>query len=64
MHLYVSICGFVTQPGASHLGTNQDAKVYDPNTALSFELAEVKCPDICNISEAGHDKSVNGQTKL
>lgn len=60
----VSPCGFVIHPDAPHLGANPDAKVYDPNAAPSFGLAEVKCPDICNISEAGHVKCVNGQAKL
>ncbi|KAJ8007671.1 hypothetical protein DPEC_G00096580 [Dallia pectoralis] len=60
----VSLCGFVIHPDAPHLGASPDAKVYDPDAEPSFGLAEVKCPDICNISEAGHVRFVNGQAKL
>ncbi|XP_056441492.1 uncharacterized protein LOC130378926 isoform X1 [Gadus chalcogrammus] len=60
----VSRCGFVIHPDAPHLGASPDARVYDPSAVPCFGLAEVKCPDISNISEAGHVKIVNGQAKL
>ncbi|XP_056441326.1 uncharacterized protein LOC130378640 [Gadus chalcogrammus] len=55
----VSRCGFVIHPDAPHLGASPDARVYDPSAVPCFGLAEVKCPDISNISEAGHVKIVN-----
>ncbi|CAM4650737.1 unnamed protein product [Leuciscus chuanchicus] len=60
----VSRCGFVIHPDAPHLGASPDARVYDPSAIPCFGLAEVKCPDISSISEAGHVKMVNGQAKL
>ncbi|CAM4663592.1 unnamed protein product [Leuciscus chuanchicus] len=60
----VSRCGFVIHPDAPHLGASPDARVYDTSAIPCFGLAEVKCPDISSISEAGHVKMVNGQAKL
>lgn len=46
----VSPYGFVIHPDAPHLRASPDAKVFDPNVSPTFGLAEIRCPDILNIS--------------
>ncbi|XP_063052546.1 uncharacterized protein LOC134447153 isoform X1 [Engraulis encrasicolus] len=60
----VGRCGLVIHPQAPHLGASPDARVYDPNEIPCFGLAEVKCPAISNITQAGHVKITNGKAKL
>lgn len=64
MNVNILPCGFVVHPDVPHLGTSPDGKVYDPAENPPFGLAEVKCPDVDNISQVTHIKLVNGQAKL
>ncbi|XP_073700610.1 uncharacterized protein [Garra rufa] len=64
MNVNVSQCGFVVHPDAPHLGTSPDGRVYDPSENPPFGLAEVKCPDVGDISQATHIRFLNGQAKL
>lgn len=45
--LYACKSGFVISEEYPFLGASPDAAVYDPSTAKSFGLAEVKCPYSC-----------------
>ncbi|XP_049340579.1 uncharacterized protein LOC111196789 [Astyanax mexicanus] len=60
----VSPCGFVIHPDTPYLGASPDAKVYDPTADPPFGLAEVKCPNVENITDATHIKFISGQAKL
>ncbi|XP_077085799.1 uncharacterized protein LOC143737818 [Siphateles boraxobius] len=64
MNVNVLQCGFVVHPDAPHLGTSPDGRVYDPTENPPFGLAEVKCPDVDDISQVTHTKFVNSQAKL
>lgn len=56
--------GFVVHPDEPHLGTSPDGRVYDPTENPPFGLAEVKCPDVDDISQVTHIQFDNGQAKL
>lgn len=60
----VSHSGFVIHPAVPYLGAIPDTKVYDPTEDHHFGLAEVKCQNVDNITEATHIQFINGQAKL
>ena len=60
----VSLCGFVVNPSAPHLGTSPDRRVYDPLANPPYGLLEIKCLSKLSYTEADCLQKINGRHRL